>query len=95
MCAGLIVAALFPYISASDDVLRLEHFIEQQKQGTSPTSQSNELMRLYQALDSPVIASARQTTLTLLFVMLAGPLVVPLIERSLPSKCGRAPPAAF
>jgi hypothetical protein len=90
---GLIVAALFPYISATDDVLRIEHFSEQQKQaGTSRSSQTNDLMRLYQTLDTPVIADTRQATLTFIFVMLVSTLLVRLIERSTPLQSGRSPP---
>jgi hypothetical protein len=90
---GLIVAALFPYISATDDVLRIEHFSEQQKQaGTSRNSQTNNLMRLYQTLDTPVIADARHVTLTFFFVMLVSTLLVQLIDRSTPLQSGRSPP---
>jgi hypothetical protein len=90
---GLIVAALFPYISATDDVLRIEHFSEQQKPaGTSQNSQTNDLMRLYQTLDTPVIAGTTQATLTFVFVMFVNTLLVQLIDRSTPLQSGRSPP---
>jgi hypothetical protein len=90
---GLIVAALFPYISATDDVLRIEHFSEQQKpSGTSRNSQSNDLMRLYQTLDTPVIADTTQATLTFVFVMFVSTLLVQMIDRSTPLQSGRSPP---
>jgi hypothetical protein len=90
---ALIVAALFPYISATDDVLRIEHLSEQQKQtGTTRNSPANDLMRLYQTLDTPVIAEAKQTTPTLVFVMLVSTLLVQLIDRSTPLQSGRSPP---
>jgi hypothetical protein len=90
---GLIVAALFPYISATDDVLRTEHFSEQQKQsGTSRSSATNDLIRLYQTLDTPVIADTRPATVTFIFVMLVSLLLVQLIDRSTPQKSGRSPP---
>jgi hypothetical protein len=93
---GLIVAALFPYISATDDELRIEHFSDQQKQaGTSRSSQTNNLMRLYQTLDTPVIADTSETTLVLIFVMLVGTIQVRLIERSTPLQSGRSPPYCF
>ena len=93
---GVIVAALFPYISATDDVLRTEHLSEQHKQtGTSSSSSTNDLMRLYQTLDAPVIADAKQTTLTLIFVMLVSTLLVRLIDRSTPLQSGRSPPVCF
>ena len=97
---ALIVAALFPYISATDDVLRTEHLSEhlgeQQKQtGTSRTSPTNDLMRLYQTLDAPVIADTKQATLTLVFVMLVSTLLVQLIDRSTPLQSGRSPPVSF
>jgi hypothetical protein len=90
---ALIVAALFPYISATDDVLRIEHLSEQQKRtGTTRNSPANDLMRLYQTLDTPVIAEAKQTTPTLVFVMLVSTLLVQLIDRSAPLQSGRSPP---
>jgi hypothetical protein len=90
---GLIVAALFPYISATDDVLRIEHFSEQQKPaGTSRNSQTNDLMRLYQTLDTPVIAGTTQAALTFVFVMFVNTLLVQLIDRSTPLQSGRSPP---
>jgi hypothetical protein len=90
---GLIVAALFPYISATDDVLRIEHFSEQQKPiSTSRNSQTNDLMRLYQTLDTPVIAGTTQATLTFVFVMFVNTLLVQLIDRSTPLQSGRSPP---
>jgi hypothetical protein len=94
--AGLIVVALFPYISATDDVLRNEHLSEQQKQtGTSRNSSTNDLMRLYQTLDTPVIADTKQATLTLVFVMLVSTLLVRLIDRSTPLQSGRSPPVCI
>jgi len=93
VCASLIVAALFPYISATDDVLGIEHLNEQQKQGgTTSTNQTNELMRLYQAIDTAVVTSSRQATLTLFFVMLVGTLLIQVVERSAPIQSGRSPP---
>ena len=89
---GLIVAALFPYISATDDVLRIEHFSEQQKQGAPQQSHSNELMRLYQTVDSPLVGAPSETRLTLFFVMLMASLVVSYLDRSAPSASGRSPP---
>jgi hypothetical protein len=89
---GLIVAALFPYISATDDVLRIEHASEQQKSDSTQKSHSNELMRLYQTMDAPLLSVPRQTCLTLFFVMVMGMLVVQLLDRSAPSASGRSPP---
>ncbi len=95
VCAGLIVAALFPYISATDDLLRVAHFSDQKLCTTSRTNQTNELMRLYQAMDTPIIAEVRRAGLVLFFVVFVTPLQVQQIDGAAPRQGGRSPPAGI
>ena len=67
---ALIVAALFPYISATDDVLRIEHFNSQQNHHSSKQSQNDDLMRLYEAMDSPLVCRVSEVALTFFFISL-------------------------
>jgi len=88
-----IVVALFPYISATDDVLRIEHF---NTQGThsngSKGKAGDDLLRLYETLDSPLICGVCRIVLTLIFVSLLAAPVGHLLRRSIPLEAGRSPP---
>ena len=88
-----IVVALFPYISATDDVLRIEHF---NTQGThsngSKHKAGDDLLRLYETLDSPLICGTCRIAFTLTFVLLLAAPVQRLLRRSIPLKAGRSPP---
>jgi hypothetical protein len=93
---ALIVAALFPYISATDDVLCIEHFSSQQKPGNAgQKSQNDDLIRLYQTIDTPLVAAVKQISLTLFFVVLVVALVARRIDRHPPFESGRSPPSAL
>jgi hypothetical protein len=90
---GLIVAALFPYISATDDVVRVEQFSGQHGHPFSGKRGPNdELIRLYQTLDTPLVSSTCQVSLTLFFILLVVALVTRQIDRSAPFESGRSPP---
>lgn len=88
-----IVLALFPYISATDDMLRIEHFNTQQThQHGSKHNSSDDLLRLYEAMDSPLLGESCRIVLTLIFVSF---LAVPdynLARRSVTLITGRSPP---
>jgi hypothetical protein len=91
---ALVVAALlFPYISATDDVLRIEHLRGQQKQ-TSPSQRApnDDLIRLYQTMDTPMVPSAVQVSVTLFFVLLVITPAAYRIFRNAPFESGRSPP---
>lgn len=90
---GLIVAALFPYISATDDVIRIEHFSAQQDHRHPAKKQNNnELIRLYEVMDSPVITPAAVLIFTLFFISLVSAPIGTLLDRSERFASGRSPP---
>ena len=91
---ALIVTALFPYISATDDVLRIEHFKAQQdSRHSSRQSQNDDLMRLYETTDSPLVCAVCQVALVFFFISLVFTPVARLMERIAPLHTGRSPPA--
>jgi hypothetical protein len=83
---ALVVAALFPFISATDDLLRIE-------QATRPTSANEHLIRLYANMETPLQTEAPLLSITLCFLSLVLPLLRPNLERSVPITIGRSPPA--
>jgi len=90
---GLIVAALFPYISATDDVLRIEHFKAQHdSRHSTKQTQNDDLMRLYETTDSPLVCRVCQVALVFSFISIVLTPVVRLIERMAPLHAGRSPP---
>ncbi|MFL6464056.1 MAG: hypothetical protein ACJ73N_06560 [Bryobacteraceae bacterium] len=91
-----IVVALFPYISATDDVLRIEHFNAQQThENGSKRSASDDLLRLYETLDSPLLCGSCRIALTLIFLSLLSAPAQYLIRRSIPLEAGRSPPLSY
>ena len=88
-----IVVALFPYISATDDVLRIEHFNAQQThENDGKRTTGDDLLRLYETLDSPLLCGFCRIALTLIFLSLLAPPIHNLIRRSVPLQAGRSPP---
>ncbi len=91
---ALIVAALFPYISATDDVLSIEHFNAQHNSNhPGKKTQNDTLMRLYETMDTPLVSQVRQVALIWFFIAIVFFPVVRLIERIAPFRAGRSPPA--
>jgi hypothetical protein len=92
----LIVVALFPYISATDDVLRIEHFNAQaSRQSTSlpgKHSQTDNLIRLYETMDAPLVCTVREISLVFFFICLVFTPARRLLERIQPQQAGRSPP---
>ena len=90
---GLIVAALFPYISATDDVLRTEHF-NSQHDGSHPGKQSrmDNLIRLYEAMDTPLLYGTCEVALTFFFISLIFTPTILAANRIVPLQAGRSPP---
>ncbi|HST79872.1 MAG TPA: hypothetical protein VLN58_15410 [Verrucomicrobiae bacterium] len=99
---GLIVVALFPYVSATDDVLRIEHYRSQHETAiqdnahsdasTGSQAQINDLMRLYEVIDSALVCRVAQIFFTLAFVALLFSPALRLTYRSAPNCSGRSPP---
>jgi hypothetical protein len=90
---ALIVAALFPYISATDDVLRIEHFKAQQdSRHSTKQTQNDDLMRLYETTDGPLVCRVCDVALVFFFISIVFTPVVRLIEPIVPLHAGRSPP---
>jgi hypothetical protein len=90
---ALIVASLFPYISATDDALRTEHYAAQHEQGSAGKhSRIDNLMRLYEAMDHPVLCQAREIVLVVFFVSLIFAPAFEALSRIAPNRAGRSPP---
>lgn len=93
---ALIVAALFPYISATDDVIRIEHFSAQQDHRHPPKKHSNDnLIRLYTTMDSPVVTPVVLLVFTLFFISLITLPASTLLDRGVRFENGRSPPFAI
>lgn len=91
---GLIVAALFPYISATDDIVRIEHFnAEHGPHHTGKQSRTDDLMRLYETMDSPLVSRVCEVAFTLFFISLVFTPVLRVMDRIAPFRAGRSPPA--
>lgn len=90
---ALIVASLFPYISATDDALRAEHFAAQHERGhAGKHSRIDNLMRLYEAMDNPLLSEARKIVLIFFFVSLVFTPALEPVTRMVPQHAGRSPP---
>jgi hypothetical protein len=93
---SLIVLALFPYISATDDVLRIEQFNAQtsHRHTNNPGKhdRTNNLIRLYETMDAPLVCSVRGISLALLFIALVVLPAPRVIDRIQPQQAGRSPP---
>lgn len=92
---GLIVAALFPYISATDDIVRVEHFSSQHEpHHPGKHNKTDNLVRLYETMDTPWMAPVSAVVLIFFFVSLVFTPLARLIERFAPFEAGRSPPLA-
>jgi hypothetical protein len=97
----LVLAALFPYISATDDVLRLEHYAsehettEHGQHHSQRTTTTDNLVRLYEAMDAPLTPNVAVLAFILLFVFLVTVLRDPVLTRVAPGASGRSPPLFF
>jgi len=91
---ALIVAALFPYISATDDLLRTEHFTAQHERGPAGKhTRMDNLIRLYEAMDNPLLSEAREIVLVFFFVSLIFTPAIRAANRMAPRLAGRSPPS--
>jgi hypothetical protein len=83
---AVVVAVVFPFLSASDDLLCIE-------QAARPGGAGEHVVRLYTNMESPLAASAPQIRLALFFILLVAPLLTQRLDRSTPIAIGRSPPA--
>jgi hypothetical protein len=97
---ALIVAALFPIISATDDVIRIQHLERTHaSQKSNPNSDSHRrtgdnLVRLFEAMESPVAVAPIRISFTLFFAFLLLPLCIAYVRQRTVSQGGRSPPLA-
>jgi hypothetical protein len=90
---GLIVAALFPYISATDDIVRIEHFSSQHlPHHSGKQNKTGDLIRLYETMDTPLICPVAEVALIFFFVSLLFTPLARRVERIAPFEAGRSPP---
>jgi hypothetical protein len=91
---ALIVAALFPYISASDDMLRIARLEAHHDKsgGTTKHGKTDDLMRLYEAMDTPLVCRIASITFTLFLIGFIFFIPEAGIDRNSPRKAGRSPP---
>jgi hypothetical protein len=95
LAIALVVAALFPYISASDDVVRVERFSSTHHHDQLPDhkKKGDNLIRLYEVMDAPLVCEVQRIVLTLAFIALVALPVVAHVERAAPLIAGRSPPS--
>lgn len=93
---ALVVTALFPYISATDDVVQIEHVRADAgrhgKQSSGQHHNGNDLWRLYDANDHSVAQSYSYVAPSFAFVSLIATPVISFTETSVPQAAGRSPP---
>ena len=88
-----IIIALFPFISATDDVLRIEQIKSQHEQGQSPGGHHNNLLRLFETADHSVVTRCAPVRLTLVFLELVVVLFISQVSHTAPLIAGRSPPS--
>jgi hypothetical protein len=96
---ALVVTALFPYISATDDVVQIEHVRadagQHGKESSGPHHHGNDLWRLYDANDHSIAQSGFYIAPSFAFVSVVVTTVVCLTETSVPQAAGRSPPSSL
>lgn len=93
----LVVLTLFPYISATDDMVRIEHFCAQtgchHTNFPGKNDQTTTLIRLYQTMETSVVCAIPEISLVFYFIGLVFTPVSHAISRIQPREAGRSPPA--
>jgi len=90
----LAVVALFPCISASDDLARI-NLLDSKNQASPEARSLGELVRLFDILESAQIAVVLAVAVTLAVFAVVVTFGPDSIDRLLPSFSGRAPPFDF
>ncbi len=104
----LVLAALFPFISATDDILRVEHYSAEQqgaserpgtpghgRQHSQRTTNGDDLVRLYEAMDAPLVPNVIAIAVVLLLISFVTVAREAILTTVAPSKFGRSPPTFF
>jgi hypothetical protein len=91
---ALVLAALFPYVSATDDVVRIQTLDQQHDQNhPAQQSQNQNLIRLYETMDTPLVCRVQEITFVPFFVSFVVTPVAQCSSRNEPAESGRSPPA--
>jgi hypothetical protein len=88
-----IVIALFPFISATDDVLRVQQYVSQHEDGQSSGGHDNNLLRLLETADHSLVSRCSLFRFTLVFLELVVVLVCSSVSHRAPLVAGRSPPS--
>jgi hypothetical protein len=88
-----IVVALFPFISATDDVLRIQQYTAQTETGQSPNGHHNNLLRLFETADHSLVTRGAPVGLTLVFLELIVLIPCSCATQVVPRSAGRSPPS--
>jgi hypothetical protein len=97
----IVAALLFPYFSATDDIVRIENFDflhssthteRNQHQPQNKRSRNSELIRLYETMDTPLISAASILIFALFFVRLVVPELIAFVGHDETLASGRSPP---
>jgi hypothetical protein len=92
---SLVVATLFPYISATDNMLQIEHVAAEMgghEQGSNQHQHLNDLLRLYDTIDTSLMTHGCSFSLAFVFFSLVVNPVFERCDRSTPNFGGRSPP---
>lgn len=92
---ALIVTALFPYISATDNLLQIEHVSSHSgapERTSHDRQQTNNLLRLYDVIDTSLVSARCAFTLTFTFIANVVARTVQQAECGRPQPAGRSPP---
>jgi len=88
-----IIIALFPFISATDDVLRVQQYVSQQEDGKSRTAHDTNLLRLFETADHSLVSRCSLVGLSLVFLELVVVLFCCGATHTAPLIAGRSPPS--
>jgi hypothetical protein len=100
LAVAIACVALFPCVSASDDLVQFERLkassLSQDEVDALPAKRVENpalyLARLLESLENFQISTVRQLHVTLSLLALVGPFSNQGVERPLPSRLGRSPP---
>jgi hypothetical protein len=87
-----IVIALFPFISATDDVLRIQQITSQHQNEKGPGGHHSDLLRLFESADHSLVSRSSPVGITLVFLDVVVVLLCSCASHAAPLIAGRSPP---
>jgi hypothetical protein len=88
-----IIIALFPFISATDDVMRVEQYASQHKNQQSPGGHHTDVLRLFETADHSLVTRSPRVGVTLVLLDLVTVAPGFCATRIAPLIAGRSPPS--